>query len=561
VKPGNVQLTSSGQVRVADLGTAVLLGENNIAKNWPEALDLVTRLIDQNPNTETRLSMNDVLEHALFSEVYPHVDALGDPIELEQEVPVAQAQDSGQGQQQQADPARGAEQEVKIADFEKIMIKEYAKRLETTIQRAPMPSTTIPRQRSSTDAPPIETPAGIRPEAIPSVELGPSSAADQEEGQSGPHVEQGKGQGSSFFENSTPIPESPPAIQWPSPPRPVYIPESESSSSAARRAFVQASSSQSPTTPWRFAASLRQETLEPHPPFEAREGHVEPMDARKEIRVFERINPGHPDEHPDEQGHPTSCSIVGHYAVVEELCDQKPKDIRQEIANVVNSQHNTNWTELQVKSKIGYVKTKYHEAAKMNSTGQGAQVTSKQLEVCPEFTRLHEITDDESSDLEPHEDTSDIDFNAGSQAEPFNVVPPNKRRRGNGVAGIMSPAVLATSVEEFKQMSDQHRLAYDETKIELSQREQAVEIRERELTEKLLRLAEDSNRLAEEARVRLRQELAAERAEFRKEMAQERAELKRERAEFSMERDQLKMGNAALRKELEVRTVRSPQHH
>ncbi|KAF9144015.1 hypothetical protein BGX30_014104 [Mortierella sp. GBA39] len=78
----------------------------------------------------------------------------------------------------------------------------------------------------------------------------------------------------------------------------------------------------------------------------------------------------------------------------------------------------------------------------LNSTGQGAQVSPKQLEVCPEFTRLHEvyggslaanppppkqsvhfgdgpatseITDDESSDLEPQDDTSDTDFNAGIQ--------------------------------------------------------------------------------------------------------------------------------------------------
>jgi hypothetical protein len=123
------------------------------------------------------------------------------------------------------------------------------------------------------------------------------------------------------------------------------------------------------------------------------------------------------------------------------ISGQKPKDIRQEIAKVVNSKHNTKWTEGQVKSKIAYVKSKFREAAKMNSTGQGAQVSSKQLEVYPEFPRLHEVyggnlaanpspprqsthfgdrptvsevTDDESSSLDPHDDNFDNDFNSGT---------------------------------------------------------------------------------------------------------------------------------------------------
>ncbi|KAF8929284.1 hypothetical protein BGZ47_001120, partial [Haplosporangium gracile] len=201
---------------------------------------------------------------------------------------------------------------------------------------------------------------------------------------------------------------------------------------------------------------------------------------------------------------------------------QKPKDVRQEIANVVNSKHNTKWTELQVKSKIAYVKSKYREATKLDSTGQGAQVNAKQLKVCPEFTRLHEvyggrlaanppplrqsmhfgngcaaseITDDESSGLETQDDTLDTDFNTDSQMGPSNVAPPSKRRRGNGIS---SPAVLTNTIKKIQQLSDQYRLAYDQIKTELRQREQTVEIRERELTEKLLRLMEDWNRLAEE---------------------------------------------------------------
>lgn len=119
------------------------------------------------------------------------------------------------------------------------------------------------------------------------------------------------------------------------------------------------------------------------------------------------------------------------------ISGQKPKDVRQEIANVVNNKHNTKWTEGQVKSKIAYVKSKYREAAKKNSTGEGAQVSNEQLEVCPEFLRLHEVyggslsanplppkqtadfgeahtapefTDEDSSDFE---DPSDTDSHTG----------------------------------------------------------------------------------------------------------------------------------------------------
>ncbi|KAF9333001.1 hypothetical protein BG006_004096, partial [Podila minutissima] len=135
--------------------------------------------------------------------------------------------------------------------------------------------------------------------------------------------------------------------------------------------------------------------------------------------------------------------------------------------------------------------------------------------------------------------------------------PVNKRQKVNGVSSL---AVFATSIEKIQQLSDQHRLAYDNTMSQLRQREQAVETRERDFNQKLVRTAE-------EARERLRQELATERAEFRKELAEEKAEFKKEKAElkkeiadFAMERERLKMENAALRKELEVRTVRSPKY-
>lgn len=73
----------------------------------------------------------------------------------------------------------------------------------------------------------------------------------------------------------------------------------------------------------------------------------------------------------------------------------------------------------------------------------------------------------------------------------------HKRRRGNGVS---APAVFATSIEKFQQISYQHQLAYDQARNELRRREQAIEIRERDFMEKLLRTAD-------EARERQRQQL------------------------------------------------------
>lgn len=114
----------------------------------------------------------------------------------------------------------------------------------------------------------------------------------------------------------------------------------------------------------------------------------------------------------------------------------------------------------------------------------------------------------------------------------------------------------------IQQLSDQHRLVYDNAMSQLRQREQAFETRERDFYQKLVRTAEDG-------RERLRQELATEKAEFRKALVEEKtefkiekAELKKEKAEFAMERDQLKMEIAALRMELEMirRISRSPKH-
>ncbi|KAF9346294.1 hypothetical protein BGX26_002215 [Mortierella sp. AD094] len=261
------------------------------------------------------------------------------------------------------------------------------------------------------------------------------------------------------------------------------------------------------------------------------------------------------------------------------ISGQKQRGVRQEIANFVNNRHNTNWTEIQVKSKIAYMKAKYREATKLNLTSQG-NVTAKQLEICPEFTRLHEVyggslavnpppprqpvsfgdeptvvedTDEESSDLDATWDSPDINPHTNTQTDlgDEDVGPANKCRKYN--------------------LSEQQIKAYNGGRSELRQRELAIEQREKELTEKLLRLSEEASKRAEEARERLRPELAAERAQVRQELAAERAEFRKEtadekaderadeRAEAKRERSEiiaLKVENAALKRELEVRNYR-----
>ncbi|KAG0333443.1 hypothetical protein BG000_009157 [Podila horticola] len=110
--------------------------------------------------------------------------------------------------------------------------------------------------------------------------------------------------------------------------------------------------------------------------------------------------------------------------------DQKPKDIRQKITNVVNNKHKTKCTKVQVQSKIAYIKTKYREAAQLNS-GHGAQVSTKQLQIYPEFTRLHDVYGrSPSANPLPPKQTSE---------------PVNKRQRGDGAS---APAVFATYLEK-----------------------------------------------------------------------------------------------------------------
>ncbi|KAK3831158.1 MAG: hypothetical protein J3R72DRAFT_455116 [Linnemannia gamsii] len=261
------------------------------------------------------------------------------------------------------------------------------------------------------------------------------------------------------------------------------------------------------------------------------------------------------------------------------ISGQRQSDLHKEICRLVNNKHSTSWTEAQVKAKITYAKSKYREAAALNSTGEGP-ILHKQEVICPMFVRLHTVlggslsansppprqTGGRGEDLvssdDSEEDTSDVEVPTNTTGTTSHADAstgghhdserPSKRRKKER----LTPAVLSSSIDRMQLLADQ-------AKAELRSREQAVESRERELTEKLLRIADEASKRADEARAQLRLELAAERAEFKKEMAEfkasERAEIKQEREDlnrdklnFANERTKLIAEVAALKRELEV---------
>ncbi|KAH7045045.1 hypothetical protein BKA57DRAFT_507421 [Linnemannia elongata] len=226
------------------------------------------------------------------------------------------------------------------------------------------------------------------------------------------------------------------------------------------------------------------------------------------------------------------------------VAGQKQSDLHKEICRIVNNKHNTSWTPEQVKAKMAYVKRKYRDAVELNSTGEGP-VLQKQEAICPLFLRLHTVlggnlsanpppprqsgskgedlvtsddSEEESSDLEPLEDTSDTAFHAETATSGFHgTLHPGKRRK----VETLTFAILNSTVDKMHQLADKQIDASDRLRAEFRARELAI--------------------------------LAAERAEFKKEIAAERAELRQDRAQFMKERDELKAENSALKKELEIR--------
>ncbi|OAQ26918.1 hypothetical protein K457DRAFT_34212 [Linnemannia elongata AG-77] len=279
------------------------------------------------------------------------------------------------------------------------------------------------------------------------------------------------------------------------------------------------------------------------------------------------------------------------------VAGQKQSDLHKEICRIVNNKHNTSWTPEQVKAKMAYVKRKYRDAVELNSSGEGP-VLQKQEAICPLFLRLHTVlggnlsanpppprqsgskgedlatsddSEEESSNLETFDNQSDTDTNTDGR---YVAEHPSKRQKTRGLASLD----LQRSVDKMQQLANENKAA-------LRAREQVVESRERELSEKLLRISDEASKRAEEARAQLRQELAAERAELRQERAAERAEFKKEmtferaeireeraalrqdiedfkrdKAQFMKERDQLLSENSALKTELSCRVAIVNRH-
>ncbi|KAF9154864.1 hypothetical protein DFQ26_009932 [Actinomortierella ambigua] len=270
---------------------------------------------------------------------------------------------------------------------------------------------------------------------------------------------------------------------------------------------------------------------------------------------------------------------------------QKTKDLHKEIAALVNSVHNVQWTPVQVKSKIAYTRTKYREAAKMNSTYQGSDVVFKQLEICPLYTRLHEVyngnlaanppaprqttrlvqestlfvssEEEDSSDIDDSDDLSVTQSIRGAIGRSSDGPASKRRKVHNGANGSDVSSVM----DRIEQMTRQHM---QEMKADLRRRELAIEQRERELMDKLLRTAGDawerlqkdldaaraaSRAAMDQERVTFRAEMDQERMAFRAEMDQERMVIRKEREEFIRKKEDLIRENAALKAEREVRNV------
>ncbi|KAF9430028.1 hypothetical protein BGZ94_008625 [Podila epigama] len=235
---------------------------------------------------------------------------------------------------------------------------------------------------------------------------------------------------------------------------------------------------------------------------------------------------------------------------------QKTKDLHKEIAALVNRTHNVQWTPAQVKSKIAYTRTKYREAARLKSTGEGSNVVFRQLEICPLFQRLHEVyggsllanlppprqttrlvqeytlsvsSGEETSDLEnidESDDHSDTQTTRGTVRGASEDRSSKRRKFTSGSSGHD----ISSTMDMILKISRQQGQTYDETRAELRRRELVIEQRERELTDKLLKRAEDSHD-------RLRKELESARAAFRAEMEQERMQLRKEREIFEQKKE------------------------
>ncbi|KAF9971310.1 hypothetical protein BGZ73_005768 [Actinomortierella ambigua] len=282
---------------------------------------------------------------------------------------------------------------------------------------------------------------------------------------------------------------------------------------------------------------------------------------------------------------------------------QRPVDPHWEIAALVKANHGVSWTDVQVRTRIYYMKKRYFDALDVKLSDEDS--IHRQREICPLIDRLRPILADEapissvptrrvrrkdSNQDDDYEDEGVPDDETDEKADVVRTGNVEQGRTGSHIHGTLQPTTTAASagvvtvnrpdnaspntkrqrreeelvsasftsaINMLQHHSDRQCQDLVVQRTHLRAREEAVEQRERELTEKLLRLSEDAYKRADEARAQLQQELEAERIRFQNAIAlertmlqQEKDELKRDKEDLKRERDELKREREQFMEEL-----------
>ncbi|KAG0012064.1 hypothetical protein BGZ80_000234 [Entomortierella chlamydospora] len=213
-----------------------------------------------------------------------------------------------------------------------------------------------------------------------------------------------------------------------------------------------------------------------------------------------------------------------------------------------------------MKTKIKYAKDKYIKARDMarktiEGDTDGVMLRDRMLAECPHFDRFHAIyvgnvsvnpspprnsnslSDDDAQDSsEPEEETSDIEIldnsevvngKARADTPQSSERPLSKRRKGNDRYAAEQESI-DTSLQKIADKVQGHQPLASQHLESLLRRELALEEREREWMNRILKADEDR-----------RQALKDERSDFKAEMEDGRARLARLRKEIDNERERL----------------------
>ncbi|KAF9108900.1 hypothetical protein BGX27_008186 [Mortierella sp. AM989] len=266
---------------------------------------------------------------------------------------------------------------------------------------------------------------------------------------------------------------------------------------------------------------------------------------------------------------------------------KKPRDLYLEIANYVNSIHDTDWTHVTVKSKIQYAKKKYEDAISLikNTGEEGIDkeiIRKKARAICPDYERFHAVySSSPSKDTPPpppppppppKQSTvfSDQEVEDKDGSDNDNRIAENIPELAVEELLDRQPTVdeVESNIgepERKRRQKNDHETPYQATDTMTAFATAAMA----ELTTRA-KVTESSLRDIEEARQDLRQrerdsyQRMAENERRHQEMLdrrmqeflEEKAEFKAKKEKFETIRDRLLEENAAMKRELEVR--RSP---